>query len=140
MVSTRSSTPSRPTSQPAYEAALTDGGKVSSPTNSAGEGANRTNVMHSPTAELLSRVAQHLADGSIIINLQQTFELGDATQALAAFNAGHTLGKISPPTQFEHQPAKQVRMRNRRLLRRRDYREDPPGTVDLTVFPARRAD
>ena len=48
-----------------YDAALKDGGRVASPTNAAGEGPGRTNVMAAPTTENLSRVARHLADGTL---------------------------------------------------------------------------
>jgi NADPH:quinone reductase-like Zn-dependent oxidoreductase len=79
----------------AYEAALADGGRIASPTNAAGEGAGRTNVMHTPTADLLARVAQHLAAGTITVPIQHTYELARAPGAMQAFSNGHTVGKIA---------------------------------------------
>ena len=78
-----------------YEGALAADGRVASPTNAAGEGAGRTNVMHAPTSELLDRLAQHLADGTVRIPIQQTFDFTQAAEALQTFSGGHTLGKIA---------------------------------------------
>jgi NADPH2:quinone reductase len=78
-----------------YDAALKDGGRVSSATNAAGEGPGRTNVMAAPTPEILGRVAQHLADGTVRIPIQQTFDFAKAREALQALGSSHTRGKIA---------------------------------------------
>jgi NADPH:quinone reductase len=78
-----------------YDATLKEGGRVSSPTNAAGEGPGRTNVMAAPSAEILGRVARHLADGSVRVPIQQTYELDRAPEALQALGAGHTQGKLA---------------------------------------------
>jgi NADPH:quinone reductase len=78
-----------------YDAALKDGGRVSSATNSAGEGPGRTNVMAVPTPEILGRVAQYLAHGTVTVAIQQTYDLADAPEALQALGSSHTRGKIA---------------------------------------------
>jgi NADPH2:quinone reductase len=78
-----------------YDAALKDGGRVSSATNAAGGGRGRTNVMAAPTPEILGRVAQHLADGTVRISIQQAFDLAKAPEALQARGSSHTRGKIA---------------------------------------------
>jgi NADPH2:quinone reductase len=85
-------TPYQPTP---YDAVLADGGRIASPTNAAGEGPGRTNVMHAASRESLDRIAQLLADGTINVPIQQTFDLAQAPEALAALDAGHTQGKIA---------------------------------------------
>jgi NADPH:quinone reductase len=78
----------------AYDGALEDGARVSSPTNAAGEGPGRTNVMSAPAPEILERIARHLADGTLEIHIQQTYELDQAPEAMQALAAGHTRGKL----------------------------------------------
>ena len=78
-----------------YDGVLRDGGRVASPTNAAGEGPGRTNVNHVPSRELLDRIARHLADGTVRVPIQQTFDLAQAPEALQALQAGHTQGKIA---------------------------------------------
>jgi NADPH:quinone reductase len=78
-----------------YDAALKEGGRVSSPTNAAGDGPGRTNVMSAPSTEIMARVAQHLADGTLNVRIAQTFELDQALEALQALGAGHTQGKLA---------------------------------------------
>ncbi len=87
-------TPYQPTP---YDAILVDGGRIASPTNAAGEGPGRTNVMHAAllSREGLDRVGQLLADGTIKVPIQQTFELAQAPEALGALGGGHTQGKIA---------------------------------------------
>ena len=77
-----------------YEDALKAGGQVSSPTNAAGEGVGRTNIMHDPTATILARVAQLLADATMVVPIQHDFDLSEATEAIRVFVGGHTLGKL----------------------------------------------
>jgi NADPH2:quinone reductase len=85
-------TPYQPTP---YDGVLRDGGRVASPTNAAGEGPGRTNVMNSPSPETLGRIARHLADGTLKVPIQQTFDLAQAPEALQTLQAGHTQGKIA---------------------------------------------
>jgi len=66
-----------------YESALKDGGRVASSTGAAGEGAGRTNVMASPMRENLERVGALLADGSLRISVQRTYDFAQAPEALA---------------------------------------------------------
>lgn len=75
-----------------YDGALKEGGRVASPTNAAGEGPGHTNVMHVPSWEILDRVARHLADGTVEIPIQRTYNLAQAPEAL---QAGHTQGKLA---------------------------------------------
>jgi NADPH2:quinone reductase len=77
-----------------YDAALEDGGRVSSPTNAAGEGPGRTNVMAAPSPEILGRIAQQLADGTLRIHVQRRYQLDQAADALQALGATHTQGKL----------------------------------------------
>jgi NADPH2:quinone reductase len=79
----------------AYDAALQDGGRVSSPNSSAGEGPGRTNVMSVPTTEILERIAGQLADGTLRIPIQGTYDLAQAMEALQELVAGHTQGKLA---------------------------------------------
>ena len=87
-------TPYQPTP---YDAILADGGRIASPTNAAGEGAGRTNVMHVAllNREGLQRVGKLLDEGTITVPIQQTFDLGQAHEALGALSSGHTQGKIA---------------------------------------------
>jgi NADPH:quinone reductase-like Zn-dependent oxidoreductase len=87
-------TPFQPTP---YDAILVDGGRIASPTNAAGEGPGRTDVMHAAilNRESLERVGKLLADGTVKVPIQQTFDLAQAPEALGALNGGHTQGKIA---------------------------------------------
>jgi NADPH:quinone reductase-like Zn-dependent oxidoreductase len=78
-----------------YDGALKDGGRISSPTNAAGEGPGRTNVMATPTPDYLGRIAQHLSEGTLQVPIQQTYDLAEAPEALQALAAGHTRGKVA---------------------------------------------
>jgi NADPH:quinone reductase-like Zn-dependent oxidoreductase len=77
------------------DAALKDGGRVSSATNAAGEGPGRTNVMAAPSPEILGRIAQQLADGTLKVPIQQTYDLVQAPDALHALGTTHTQGKLA---------------------------------------------
>ncbi len=87
-------TPYQPTP---YDAVLVDGGRIASPTNAAGDGPGRTNVMHAAilNQEGLGRVARLLADGTIRVPIQRTFDLAQAPEALAALGGGHNQGKLA---------------------------------------------
>jgi NADPH:quinone reductase len=78
-----------------YDAALKDGGRVSSATNAAGEGPGRTNVMAAPSPEILGRIAQHLADGTLKVPIQHTYDLAQAPDSLQALGATHIQGKLA---------------------------------------------
>lgn len=78
-----------------YDAALKDGGRVSSATNAAGEGPGRTNVMAIPSPEILGRIAKHLADRTLKVPIQQTYDLAQAPDVLQALAANHTQGKLA---------------------------------------------
>jgi NADPH:quinone reductase-like Zn-dependent oxidoreductase len=79
----------------AYDAALESGARVASSTGVAGEGDGRTNVMAEPTPENLDRLAALLADGTLHIPIQKTYDLADAPTALAALAGEHTQGKLA---------------------------------------------
>ena len=72
-----------------------EGGRVASPTGAAGEGAGRTMVMAAPTSENLQRLAGLLADGTLRVHIQETYQLDQAPEALAALTATHTQGKLA---------------------------------------------
>src|SRR3954469_19139666 len=78
-----------------YDAALKPDARVASPTGAAGEGPGRTNVMSAPTAENLERLARLLADGTLRIPVQTTYELAEAPAALEALTGEHTQGKLA---------------------------------------------
>jgi NADPH:quinone reductase len=72
-----------------------DGGRVASPTGAAGEGPGRTMVMAAPTPENLERLARLLADGTLRVHVQATYELAQAPDALSALGTTHTQGKLA---------------------------------------------
>jgi NADPH2:quinone reductase len=78
-----------------YDTALKDGARVASPTGAAGEGPGRTMVMATPTAENLQRLGALLADGTLRVPVQATYELAQAPEALTALTGEHTQGKLA---------------------------------------------
>ena len=76
-------------------ALVKDGGRVASPTGAAGEGPGRTMVMATPTPENLQRLARLLADGTLRVPVQETYELAKAPDALTALATAHTRGKLA---------------------------------------------
>ncbi len=80
-----------------YDAILAENGRIASPTNAAGEGAGRTDVMHAAilNREGLERVGKLLADGTVKVPVQRTVGLDEVPEALGALNSGHTQGKIA---------------------------------------------
>ena len=80
-----------------YDSVLAEGGRIASPTNAAGDGAGRTDVMHAAilNREGLDRVGQLLAAGTIKVPIQRTYDLAQAPEALGALGSGHTRGKIA---------------------------------------------
>jgi NADPH:quinone reductase len=77
-----------------YDGALKAGGRVASPTNAAGEGPGRTNVMAAPERDHMERLAQLIAAGDLEVHIQRTYELDQAGEALQALAAEHTQGKL----------------------------------------------
>jgi hypothetical protein len=69
--------------------------RVASPLNAAGDGPGRTNVMAAPSTENLERLAALLADGSLRVPIQATYELERAPEALQALASTHTQGKTA---------------------------------------------
>ena len=78
-----------------YDAALKNNARVASSTGAAGDGPGRTNLMAAPTPENLQRLGALLADGSLRIPVQATYDLTEAPQALAALTGEHTQGKLA---------------------------------------------
>ena len=74
---------------------LKDGGRAASPTGAAGEGPGRTMVMAAPTPVNLQRLAGLLADGTLLVPIQATYDLAQAPDALAALGTTHTQGKLA---------------------------------------------
>ena len=72
-----------------------DGGRVASPTGAVGEGPGRTLVMAAPTPENLERLARLLADGTLRVHIQDTYDLARAPDALIALATTHTRGKVA---------------------------------------------
>jgi NADPH:quinone reductase-like Zn-dependent oxidoreductase len=78
-----------------YDTALKPDARVASPTGAAGEGPGRTNVMAAPSPENLQRLGKLLADGTLRVPIQGTYELAQAPQALATLADEHTQGKLA---------------------------------------------
>jgi NADPH2:quinone reductase len=76
-------------------ALVKDGGRVASPTGAAGEGPGRTMVMAAPTRENLQRLAHLLADGTLRVPIQATYDLDQAPDALSKLTSTHTQGKLA---------------------------------------------
>jgi NADPH:quinone reductase-like Zn-dependent oxidoreductase len=78
-----------------YDAALKDGARVASPTNAAGDGPGRTNVMAIPTPDHLRRLSDLLDSGALKVHIEQTYDLEQAPEALQSLAAAHTQGKLA---------------------------------------------
>jgi NADPH2:quinone reductase len=52
-------------------------------------------VMAAPTPENLDRLARLLADGTLRVHVQATYELAQAPDALSALATTHTQGKLA---------------------------------------------
>jgi NADPH2:quinone reductase len=70
-------------------------GRLASPPGAAGDGPGRTNVMAAPTPENLQRLARLLADGTLRVPIQATYELAQAPNALTALATTHSQGKLA---------------------------------------------
>lgn len=51
--------------------------------------------MASASPETLVRVAEHLAEGTVKVPIQQTYDIARALQALHALAAAHTQGRLA---------------------------------------------
>jgi NADPH2:quinone reductase len=78
-----------------YDAALKPDARVASSTGAAGDGRGRSNVMAAPTPENLQRLGALLADGTLRVHIQTTYELPQAPEALSALPGQHTQGKLA---------------------------------------------
>ena len=78
-----------------YDAALKPDARVASHTGAAGEGPGRTDVMAEPSPENLQRLGALLAEGTLHIPVQASYELSQAPAALAALGGEHTQGKLA---------------------------------------------
>jgi len=67
--------------------------RLASPLGAAGEGPGRTNLMASPTAANLERLARLLNAGTLRVPVQHTYPLEQAGAALEALAGTHTQGK-----------------------------------------------
>jgi NADPH:quinone reductase len=80
-------------------ALVRDGGRIATTLSTADVDAlaarnvRATNVMGAPTPQKLSALAEQVAEGTLRVEIQQTYPLADAASALAAFMAG-TRGKL----------------------------------------------
>jgi NADPH:quinone reductase len=72
-----------------------DGGRVASPTGAAGDGPGRTMIMAASTPENLQRFGRLLADRTIRVPIQATYELAQAPDALTTLADRHTQGKLA---------------------------------------------
>jgi NADPH:quinone reductase len=77
------------------EALLREGGRLASPLGAAGEGSGRFNLMAQPTPQNLQRLAELLDSRAIRVRIQRSYTLEQAGEALQAFAATHTQGKLS---------------------------------------------
>ena len=78
-----------------YDAALKEGARVASPNSAAGDGPGRTNVLASAHPDKLQPLGELLADGSLRVPIQRTYDLAQAGDALAALGGTHTQGKLA---------------------------------------------
>jgi NADPH2:quinone reductase len=77
------------------DALLGEGGRLASPLGAAGEGSRRFNLMAQPTPENLQRLAELLGSRALRVPIQRSYTLEEAGEALQAFAATHTQGKLS---------------------------------------------
>src|SRR5918992_1335948 len=72
---------------------LKDDGRGASPLSAAGEGSERHNVGPVLSPESLQRLARLFEEGRLRVPIQQTYELGQAGEALRDLATEHTQGK-----------------------------------------------
>ena len=54
-----------------------------------------TNTVPAASPEILGRIAQHLADGTLEVPVQHTYDFAPAREAMQALAATHTQGKLA---------------------------------------------
>lgn len=74
---------------------LKEGERLASPLGAAGEGPGRANLMSSGTTPNLERLAELLGDGSLRVDVQETYGLEQAGEALQSLASSHTRGKVA---------------------------------------------
>jgi NADPH2:quinone reductase len=79
----------------AYAATLSRDGRAASPVGAAGEGEGRHDVMASADPTAVERLAGLLADGELAVPIHRSYDLPDATRALADLSGEHTQGKLA---------------------------------------------
>lgn len=77
------------------DALLREGGRLASPLGAAGDGSDRFNLMAQPTPENLQRLSELLESLALRVSIQRSYTLEEAGEALQAFAARHTQGKVS---------------------------------------------
>ncbi len=73
---------------------LRERGRLASPLGAAGEGEGRFNIMAEPTPANLQRLAEVLDDGTLRVQIQRSYPLEQAGDALQALPTTHTQGKL----------------------------------------------
>jgi NADPH:quinone reductase-like Zn-dependent oxidoreductase len=73
---------------------LKEGGRIASPLGAAGDGEGRFNVMAVPSPANLQRLGELLADGTLRVPIQRSYQLEQAGEALQALPTSHTQGKL----------------------------------------------
>jgi NADPH:quinone reductase len=73
---------------------LREGGRLASPLGAAGEGQGRFNIMAESTPANLQRLAEVLDDGTVRVQIQRSYPLDQAGDALQALPNTHTQGKL----------------------------------------------
>jgi len=79
----------------AFDGALRDGARVASSNGAAGEGPGRTNVIAVPSDDNLRRLAALLDNGTLRVQIHDSFELDRAPDALQALATEHVRGKLA---------------------------------------------
>jgi NADPH:quinone reductase len=73
---------------------LREGGRLASTIGAAGDGPGRFNLMAQPTPDNLQRLAELLDAGTLRVEIQRSYPLEQAGEALQALQATHTRGKL----------------------------------------------
>jgi NADPH:quinone reductase-like Zn-dependent oxidoreductase len=95
----------------------------------------RTLVMAAPTPENLERLAHLLADGTLRVHIQDTYELTQAPDALTALAATHMQGKLSIRTVTTLSWQLEGTLRERDLGHRRARPITPLRTIPSSCAP-----
>jgi NADPH:quinone reductase-like Zn-dependent oxidoreductase len=81
-------------SQTPDAALLEEGGRIASTMGAAGEGPGRFNIMAEPSPSNLQRLAELLDAGALRVQIQRSYVLEQAGEALQSLFATHTRGKL----------------------------------------------